>query len=204
LTLAAGAGTLEAAATAPATFADQPMRELALTLYAMNAWQLALALVFVAGYGLALGALFELRARLWSAGIASAAAVGFVLLAHERVPALLLVAAVVGLFAVLIGFSWLVAWVSDRALPASGDGASTFAASQAPADTAVHLPLDRSGMHWDPDLPAASQPAALGLLPELTHAVPGVAVPGVATAAPAGASASRPPGSPGPRPVSPA
>jgi len=96
------------------------MRDLAHILYAMNSLQLAMALVFVAGYGLALGALIESRARLWSAAVATLAAVGFVLLARDWIPALLLVALVIGVFGVLIALTWAVAWLAQRRLAAAG------------------------------------------------------------------------------------
>jgi hypothetical protein len=105
------------------------MRDLAHILYAMNSLQLAMALVFVAGYGLALGALIETRARVWSAAVATLAAVGFVLLARDWIPALLLVALVIGVFGVLIALTWSVAWFAQRQLAAAAQDDRTDAAN---------------------------------------------------------------------------
>lgn len=97
------------------------MHDLAHVLYAMSSLQLAMALVFVAGYGLALGALIETRARAWSAAVASLAAIGFVLLARDWIPALLLVALVIGVFGVLIAVTWAVAWLAQRHMADSAE-----------------------------------------------------------------------------------
>lgn len=114
------------------------MRDLALTLYAMNSLQLAMALMFVAGYGLALGALIETRARAWSAAVATLAAIGFVLLARDWIPALLLVALVIGVFGVLIALTWSVAWLAQRQMAAVHDGGAEAANLRDAAPASQH------------------------------------------------------------------
>jgi hypothetical protein len=121
------------------------MRDLAYILYAMNSLQLAMALVFVAGYGLALGALIETRARVWSAAVATLAAVGFVLLARDWIPALLLVALVIGVFGVLIALTWSVAWLAQRQLAASAQDDRIDAANSTAAPPASQHGVSRPG-----------------------------------------------------------
>ena len=106
------------------------MNDLLVTLETMNSPQLALALVVIAGYGLALGRLLEGRARLWSAVVAMGAAAGFVSQAADWVPAVMLIALVFGLVAVLIALSWTVtAFVGlSHRMPQANRGRSTEAA----------------------------------------------------------------------------
>jgi hypothetical protein len=106
------------------------MNDLLALLDNMNSPQLAMALVFIAGYGLALGGLFEGWARAWSAVLASGGAVGFVSLAVDRVPAFLLVVLALGLVAALIALVWgitVMTGLSRTAAPTGDAGATGVA-----------------------------------------------------------------------------
>ena len=112
------------------------MKDLLVTLETMNSPQLAMALVFIAGYGLALGRLVEGRARAWSAVMAISAAAGFVSQAAEWVPAVMLVALVFALVAVLIAASWVL-----TAFVGLSRGVSQVNADAAPAAPLVAAPV---------------------------------------------------------------
>jgi hypothetical protein len=112
------------------------MKDLLVTLETMNSPQLAMALVFIAGYGLALGRLLEGRARVWSAALATSAAASFVSQAADWVPAVMLIALVFALVAVLIAVSWTltaVARLSPGVQQANGAAAPVTALVAAPA-----------------------------------------------------------------------
>lgn len=112
------------------------MKELLVTLETMNSPQLAMALVFIAGYGLALGRLVEGRARVWSALMAISAAAGFVSQAADWVPAVMLVALVFALVAALIAASWTL-----TAFVGLSRRVSRFNAHAAPAAARVTAPV---------------------------------------------------------------
>lgn len=122
------------------------MSDLLANLETMNSPQLAMALIFIAGYGLALGRLLGGWSRVWSAAVASGAAAGFVLLAADRVPAFLLVILTLGLVAVLIALVWgitVLTGLSRATTPAGGPAAAGVAMSDwmaAPA-LAPQVPL---------------------------------------------------------------
>jgi hypothetical protein len=112
------------------------MKDLLVTLETMNLPQLAMALVFIAGYGLALGRLVEGRVRAWSAVIAISAAAGFVSQAADWVPAVMLVALVFALVAALIAASWtLTAFVE------LSQGVSQVNVDAAPAAPLIAAPV---------------------------------------------------------------
>ena len=112
------------------------MKDLLVTLETMNLPQLAMALVFIAGYGLALGRLVEGRVRAWSAVMAISAATGFVSQAADWVPAVMLVALVFALVAVLIAASWVL-----TAFVGLSRGVSQVNADAAPAAPLVAAPV---------------------------------------------------------------